>query len=183
MDAAGVHVTDDHIKDVLEWPVPKCRKDLERFLGFVNYHREFVQGMAGQTAPLYQLTGSCTRWNWTEEHQRAFEDLKKVMTSPPVLGFPNASDLFVLDTDASDLAIGAELSQVQDGKERVISYASKTLNSGQQKYCTTRKELLSVVVFTRHYRHYLLCRQFVVRTDHASLAWLMRFKQSDGLLS
>ena len=82
VDAAGVHVTDDHIKDVLEWPVPKCRKDLERFLGFVNYHREFVQGMDGQTAPLYQLTGSCTRWNWTEEHQRAFEDLKKVMTSP-----------------------------------------------------------------------------------------------------
>ena len=183
VDAAGVHVTDDHIKDVLEWPVPKCRKDLERFLGFVNYHREFVQGTAGRTAPLYQLTGSCTRWNWTEERQRAFEDLKKVMTSPPVLGFPNARDLFVLDKDASDLAIGAELSQVQDGKERVISYASKTLNSGQQKYCTTRKELLSVVVFTRHYRHYLLCRQFVVRTDHASLVWLMRFKQSDGLLS
>ena len=63
VDAAGLHVTDDHIKDVLEWPVPKCRKDLERFLGFVNYHREFVQGMAGRTAPLYQLTGSCTRWN------------------------------------------------------------------------------------------------------------------------
>ena len=94
--AAGVHVTDAHIKDVLEWSVPKCHRDVE--------------------------------------------DLKQVMTSPPVLGFPNAKDLFVLDTDASYFAIGAELSQVQQGKERVISYASKTLNPGQRKYCTTRKE-------------------------------------------
>ena len=83
VDAAGVHVTDDHIKDALEWPVPKCGKDLEKFLGFVNHHREFVQGMARQTSPLYQLTGSCTPSNWTEEHHRVFEDLKKVMISPP----------------------------------------------------------------------------------------------------
>ena len=182
VDTAGVHVTDAHIKDVLEWPVPKCRKDVERFLGFINYHREFVQGMAGRTAVLYNLTGSRSKWEWTEDHQQAFEDLKQVMTSPPVLGFPNDKDLFVLDTDASDFAIGAELSQVQQCKERVISYASKTLNPGQRKYCTTRKELLSVLVFTRHYRHYLLCRKFMVRTDHASLAWLMRFKCSDGLI-
>ena len=118
VDAAGVHVTDAHIKDVLAWPVPKCRKDVERFLGVINYHREFVQGMAGRTAVLYNLTGSRAKWEWTEDHQQAFEDLKQVMTSPPVLGFPNAKDLFVLDTDASDFAIGAELSQVQQGKER-----------------------------------------------------------------
>ena len=77
----------------------------------------------------------------------------------------------------------SQISQLQDGKEQVISYASKTLNSGQRKYCTTRKELLSVVVFTRHYRHHLLCNHFVVRTDHASLAWLMRFKRPEGLLA
>ena len=86
----------------------------------VFYIIEFVQGMPGWTAPLYQLTGSCAWWNWTEEHQRAFEDLKKALTSPPVLGFPNARYLFVVDTYVSVLAIGAELSQVQDGKEHVI---------------------------------------------------------------
>ena len=71
----------------------------------------------------------------------------------------------------------------QQGKERVISYASKTLNPGQRKYCRTRNELLSIVMFTRHYRHYLLCQKFMVWTDHASLAWLMLFKCSDGLIS
>ena len=183
VDAEGVHVTEDHIKTVLEWPIPKCRKDLECFLGFVNYHREFIQGMAGRTTWLYELTGSRAKWEWTEEHTQVFEELRKAMTSPPVLGFPNTRDLFILDTDASDFAIGAELSQLQDGKEQVISYASKTLNSSQRKYCPTRKELLSVVVFTRHYRHYLLCKHFVVRTDHASLAWLMRFKRPEGVLA
>ena len=111
VDAAGIHISNNHIKDVLEWLVPKCCKDLERFLDFVNYHRELVQGMAGWTAPLYQLTMSCAWWNWMEEYQRALGDLKKAMTSPSVLGFPNARDLFVLDTEASDLAIGVKLSQ------------------------------------------------------------------------
>ena len=130
IDAAGVHVTEDHIKTVLEWPMPKCRKDLERFLGFVNYHREFIQGMAGRMTLLYELTGSRAKWEWTKEHTQVFEELRRAMTSPPVLGFPNTRDLFILDTDASDFAIGAELSQLQDDKEQVISYASKTLNSG-----------------------------------------------------
>ena len=102
-----------------QWPIPKCRKDLERFLGFVNYHRKFIQGMAGRTTLLYELTGSRANWEWTEEHTQVFEELRKAMTSPPVLGFHNTRDLFMLDTDASDFAIGAELSQLQDGKEQV----------------------------------------------------------------
>ena len=98
VDAARVHVTDAHIKDVLEWPMPKCHKDVERFLGFINYHQEFVQGMAGRTAMLYNLTRSRANWEWKEDHQQAFEDLKQVITSPPMLGFPKAKDLFVLNT-------------------------------------------------------------------------------------
>ena len=105
VDAAGVHVRDTHIKDVTARPVPKCRKDVEQFLGFINYHREFVQGMAGCTVVLYNLTGFRAKWEWTEDHQQAFEDLKQVMTSLPVLGLPNAKDLFVLDTDAYDFAM------------------------------------------------------------------------------
>ena len=105
VDVAGVHVRDAHIKDVTAWPVPKCRKDVEQFLGFINYHREFVQGMAGCSAVLYNLTGSRAKWEWTEDHQQAFEDLKQVMTSLPVLGFPNAKDLFILNMDAYDFAM------------------------------------------------------------------------------
>ena len=74
------------------------------------------------------------------------------------------------------------LSQVQDRKEQPISFARKVLNSAQRDYCTTRKELLAVVPFTRHFRHYLLGRVFLIRADHASLVWLMRFKHPSGLL-
>ena len=81
------------------------------------------------------------------------------------------------------MAIGAELSQIQCGKEVLISFNSKTLTSTQRKYCVTRRELLAVVAFTRHYRYYLLGRPFILRTDHNSLAWLIGFKNIEGQLA
>ena len=88
--------------------------------------------------------------------------------------------MFILDVDASNIAIGAELLQLTDGEEYVTAYASFSLTAIQKRYCTTRKELLAIVRFTRHFRHYLLGRRFVLRTDHGSLTWLMRFKSADG---
>ena len=90
---------------------------------------------------------------------------------------------FILDTDASHRSIAAELSQIQDGVEKTISFASKVLTPQQRKYCTTRKELLAIVVFTRQFRHYLLGRSFILRTDHNSLIWLMNFKNIQGQLA
>ena len=100
-----------------------------------------------------------------------------------MLTLPNHTDDWILDTDASDQAIGAELLQVQNGEERVIAYGSVTLSAEQRRYCTTRKELLAIVRFTRQYRCYLLGRPFKVRTDHSSLIWLMRFKDPQGQLA
>ena len=88
-----------------------------------------------------------------------------------------------MDTDASESALGAELSQEQEGRLKVIAYASCALNAAQKNYCATRKELLAVVVFTRRFRHYLLGRQFTLRTDHGSLTWLMRFRTLGGQLA
>ena len=183
VDSAGVHITDDHVKAVQEWPQPQNRKQVEQFLGFINYHCSFIPDLARITAPLYELTGPKAKWCWGEDHSKAFDKLKEVMTSVTVLGCPTAEDPFILDTDASDFAVGGVLSQVQDGQERPISFASKVLNPAQRDYCTTRKELLAVVVFTRHFRHYLLGRVFRIRTDHASLVWLMRFKHPSGQLA
>ena len=97
--------------------------------------------------------------------------------------YPNRTDLFILDTDASKTAIGAELLQVQNGVERVVSYGSCVLTPAQQRYCATRRELLAIVCFTRQYRHFLLGRKFMIRTDHNSLAWLMRFRGIQGQLA
>ena len=180
-DANGVHVTADHIQTVLDWPKPKNRKELESFLGFVNYHREFMCGLAEKSSVLCQLTGanSCLG----RAAYRSLQAFEKAMTELPVLGFPNSRDQFILDTDASDIAIGAELSQLQEGREQTIAFSSKSLNQAQRSYCATRKELLAVVVFMNHFRHYLLRRALTIRMDHASLIWLMRFKQIGGQLS
>lgn len=103
--------------------------------------------------------------------------------SPPILAYPLAQNTFILDTDASNHSIGAVLSQLQGNFERVISYASKRLGPAQTRYCVTRKELLAIVTFTQKFQHYLLGRQFIVRTDHGSLTWLYRFKTPQGQLA
>jgi hypothetical protein len=91
--------------------------------------------------------------------------------------------MFVPDTDASGDAIGVELSQIQEGMGKPIAYGSLSLRRDQRKYCTTRKELLAVVRFTRMYRHYLLGSRFIVRTDHHSLIWLLNIKSSHDQLA
>jgi len=100
-----------------------------------------------------------------------------------VLALARSEGEFILDTDASDRAIGAELSQLQDGEPGVIAYGNFTFTSEQQHYCTTRKELLTIVRFTRRFRLYLLSRPFVVRTDHSNLTWLVNFKETQGQLA
>jgi len=93
---------------------------------------------------------------------------------------PTSDDAFVLDTDASDVAIGAVLSQRIDGTERVVAYASKRLSKAETNYCVTRRQLLAVVYFMRYFRHYLLGRCFMVRTDLAALQWLRRMPEPVG---
>ena len=179
----GVSVNPENVQRVKSWPVPKSVKEVEQFLGFVNYHREHIQDFAKLTSVLYKLTGSRATFYWGEPEQEAFDQLKEKMISAPILGYPNSEDTFVLDTDASNHSIGAVLSQIQDGDERVICYGSYVLIPEQRKYCVTRKELLAVVRFTRQFRHYLLGRNFLLRTDHNSLTWLLRFKYIEGQLA
>ena len=95
------------------------------------------------------------------------------LTSSPILALPDWSKPFILDTDASDVGIGAALLQIhQDGSEHAICYASRTLTKPERNYCVTRKELLAVVTFLKHFRQYLIGRQFTIRTDHGALTWL-----------
>ena len=179
----GVSVNPDNIETVLKWPKPTSVKELESFLGFVNYHRDHIKGYADIAAPMYELTGPKTVFEWEDRHQKCFENLKMAMTDAVTLTIPNSNATFVLDTDASDLSVGAELSQIQDGQERIVAFGSSVLSPQQRKYCTTRKELLAVVTFTRRYRHYLLGRKFILRTDHNSLTWLLSFKDIQGQLA
>lgn len=141
----GLQLMEDNVQDVLNWPRPRNTKHVEQFLGLVNYHRSFIKDYAQMVVPLYRITGKA-KFSWETEPEEAFKQVKKALTEAPVLAWPNNHDQFILDTYASDVAIGAEIIQVQKGQERVIAYASLGLSPGQRRYCTTRKELLAVVV-------------------------------------
>ena len=106
-------MTSKDTKTVEEWPVPTSSKEVERFLGLANYHRVFVKNFAEKAQVLYSLTGK-NKFRWGQEEQEAFASLKVALVNPPVLGLPNTEDSFILDTDASDTAIGAELLQLQN---------------------------------------------------------------------
>jgi hypothetical protein len=121
-------------------------------------------------APLYQVTGKNKPFVGRPSRRKPSRASRKSWLA---LLVPKGE--FVLDTDASEEAIVAELSQIQEGKTRTIAYGSLSLSHEQRRYCATQKELLAVIRFTRMFRHYLLGRKFVVRTDHHSLVWLMNF--------
>ena len=182
VDGNGVSIAPDKLDAVKNWPVPTDPKQLQSFLGFMNYHRDHIKDFAKVSADLYALSHAKS-FRWTDRHQVCFEKLKQLAISSEVLAYPSPDGLMILDCDASGTQIAAELSQVQDGVIRPICYASHVLMKQHRNYCTTRKELLAVVKFCRQFRHYLLGRFFLIRTDHNSLVWLTRFKYIEGQLA
>ena len=179
----GVQTDPEKIQAVSEWPVPCSVKEVRSFLGFANYYRRFIEGFSTVAAPLHHLTNKDVTFKWIEECQIAFDTLKQKLVDSPLLSYPVADTTFILDTDASNVGIGAVLSQDVDGLEKVVAYGSQVLSNSQRNYCTTMKELLAVVVFIGKFKHYLYGRHFVVRTDHASLVWLRNFKNPEGMLA
>ena len=105
------------------------------------------------------------------------------MVEATSLAFPLPQEPYIIDTDASDVALGAVLSQKIDGVERPIAFFSRVMNSTQRNYCTTRRELLAVISALQHFRHYLLHNKVILRTDHHSLKWLQTFKRPEGILA
>ena len=181
VSADGLLPDPNKTSKVKDWPTPGTVQEVQQFLGLANYYRRFIHNFAVIAKPLHHLTEKHTKFQWNHDCQNAFTALKTCLTSAPILALPDWSRPFVLDTDASDAGIGAVLSQIhQDGREYVIAYASRTLNRAERNYCATRKELLAVVTFMKHFRQYLVGHNFTVRTDHAALTWLQNFKSPEG---
>lgn len=181
--AQGIQCDPDKISSIESWPVPCNATEVRSFLGLAGYYRRFIPDFSTIASPLTYLTRKRIKFLWTPIHQTAFDKLKELLISAPILAYPDNQSEFILDTDASNTGIGAVLSQIQNGEDRVVAYASRTLNKHQVKYCTTYKELLAVITFIRQYRHFLWGRHFTVRTDHASLVWLKNFKNPEGMLA
>ncbi|GFX51321.1 retrovirus-related Pol polyprotein from transposon 412 [Trichonephila clavipes] len=150
------------------------RTDTEKVSAVKNWKRP------EKPPPLHKLTESKQKFQWTKECEDSFLQLKEALTSSPILIYPQPDKPFILDTDASNESVGAVLSQEIDGQERVVAYWSKCLSKPERNYCVTRKELLAIVKAIEHFHHYLYGQKFLLRTDHASLTWLMNFRNTEG---
>ena len=180
VSAEGIQTNPKKTESIKNWPTPTCVKEVRSFLGLCSYYRRFIYQFSDIAKPLHNLTKKGQAFLWTEECMNAFVTLKQKLTEAPVLAYPDFEKEFILDTDVSYVSIAAVLSQKIDGKEHVIAYASRTLSQCEKQYCVTRKELLPVVNYVKHFRHYLYGKKFTLRTDHGSLRLIMNFKNLEG---
>ena len=180
---SGVAVNPDKVKAISEFPIPQNVEQLRRFLGMAGYYREYIEGYSCIVSPLVQLTKKGEPFAWSILCSQAFEKVKGLLVKAPILAYPDFDNEFVLTTDASNIGLGAVLSQKVKGKEVVISYASRTLSKAEGNYSTTERECLAVVWAVQHYSHYLLGGTFVIRTDHDPLSYLRSVPSPHGRLA
>ncbi|CAF4800983.1 unnamed protein product [Pieris macdunnoughi] len=179
----GLMPNEDKIAAVKKFPIPKTQKEIKSFLGLVGYYRKFIQDFAKLTKPLTKCLKKGSKINLTPEYTQAFEKCKEVLINAPILQYPDFDKPFILTTDASDVAIGAVLSQGTIGTDKPVAYASRTLSDTEQKYSTIEKELLSIVWAIKYFRPYLYGKKFTIYTDHRPLTWIMSIKDPNSKLT
>ena len=193
VSAKGIEANQDKVDKIRNWPTPLDVNEVRTFLGFTGYYRRFVKDYAKIARPLNDLlTGPNSKkkkgcrsrampWKWTDVHQQAFEKLKDCLTSPPVLGYPDFRAPFILHTDASCQGLGAVLYQECDGKERVISYASRGLSKSERNYPAHKLEFLALKwAVTTKFHDYLYGSKFVVFTDNNPLTYVLTSAKLDA---
>ena len=167
----------EKVQGVIEWPVPRSVKDVQKFLGLTNYYRWFVKDFAIIAKPLHETTRKGKKWKWGEKQQRAFEELKRRFMTEPVLVIPDLDKEMRVEADASDFATGGVLSmKCEDEKWRPVAYISKSLNEAERNYEIHDKEMLAIIRCLEAWRHFLegAKDRFEIWTDHKNLEYFMK---------
>jgi RNase H-like domain found in reverse transcriptase/Reverse transcriptase (RNA-dependent DNA polymerase)/Integrase zinc binding domain/Chromo (CHRromatin Organisation MOdifier) domain len=162
------------VAGVSDWPTPTSKKEVQQFVGFVNFYRRFIQDYSKVARPLFDLTGKAD-FKWGEDQEAAFTELRRRVTSAPILAFPNENKPFRIEADSSDVATGAILSQQSDsdGKWHPVAFYSKSLSAVERNYDIYDKEMLAVIRAMEEWRHFLegAKHTFEVWTDHKNLQY------------
>eukprot|EP00253_Pinus_taeda_P003532 PITA_03532 len=160
----GVHVDPSKIQVIRGWPSQTTLTELHNFLGLSNFYCRFELGFSHITWPLSQVTKGevKVKFFWSESQQKAFTELKDHLCTTPVLALPDLQQPFEVETDASDYAIGAVLTQ----HGHPVAYHSETLSDTVRKYPTYDKEMYSIMQACRQWKHYILGKETVIHTDH-----------------
>ncbi|KAL2250302.1 UNVERIFIED_CONTAM: Retrovirus-related Pol polyprotein from transposon [Sesamum indicum] len=169
----GVMPDPSKVKAIMEWRVPKNATEVRSFLGLAGYYRRFVEGFSIIAGPLTKLLRKGVEFEWTEKCQQSFDELKKRLTSNPILMLPSGSGGYIVYTDASKQGLGCVL--MQNGK--VIAYASRQLKNHELNYATHDLELAAIVHALKIWRHYLYGEKFQILTDHKSLKYILTQKE------
>ena len=136
----------EKVKEVLDWPRPKCIKNIQKFLGLGNYYRRFVKDFATIAKPLHWLVKKDKKWNWGEKKEDAFQGLKKVFTTKPILVVPDLDKEMRVEADASEYTIGEVLSmRCEDNKWRPVGFISKSFNETERNYEIHDQEMLVII--------------------------------------
>ncbi|KAL2243599.1 UNVERIFIED_CONTAM: Transposon Tf2-12 polyprotein [Sesamum indicum] len=169
----GVMPDPSKVKAIMEWRVPKNATEVRSFLGLAGYYRRFVEGFSIIAGPLTKLLRKGVEFQWTEQCQQSFDELKKRLTSNPILVLPSGSGGYIVYTDASKQGLGCVLIQ----SRKVIAYASRQLKNHELNYPTHDLELAAIVHALKIWRHYLYGEKFQILTDHKSLKYILTQKE------
>ena len=173
----GVKADPEKIQAILDWPTPTTVKELQSFLGTINFNRRFIKGFSQIALPLTSLTRKDQDYKWTAEHNEAFKNLKKIYTIIPVLRTFQTGKPIRIETDASDTATGACLLQKFDEKWHPVAYHSRKLSDTEQNYNIHNKELMAVVTAFQQWRVYAKgATDIEVLTDHKNLIYFTTTK-------
>ena len=168
-----IGVDKEKVELISNLPTPKCVKDIRLFLGHAGFYRRFIRDFNAIAHPLCNLLAKDVTFEWSQACEGAFDKFKTMLVSPPIMRSPNWELPFEIMCDASDYSIGAVLGKREDKKAFVIYYASKTLDSTQSNYTTTKKEFLAMVFALEKIRSYIVGSLVTIFTDHAALKYLL----------
>ena len=174
IDSQGVHAMPDKLSAIVNAPKPKNLHELRSFLGLLNYYNRFIPNLASVLNPLNNLLKQKVKWCWSNECTQAMEEAKRRLLSSNVLVHFDPKLSLKLDTDASAYGVGPVLSHVfEDGKERPIAFASRTLSAAERNYSQLEKEALSIIFGVKKFHQYLYGHPFVLVTDHKPLTTIL----------
>lgn len=183
-DARGTRPDPRLIQSIRDFSRPNNVKQVERWCGLVGFYRRFTKDHAKIIAPLNELRKKDVPWVWGDEQELSFQTLKSALINAPILARPDFDKEFTVTCDASQIAVGAILSQKDDqGRDHPIGYYSKKLSPAERRYSASELECFAVLTAVRHWRPYLLGKPFLVYTDHRALVWLMKTTNFTGRLA
>jgi len=152
----GIKMEKEKVRGMLEWPTPKCVKDVQKFLGLANYYRRFMKDFAEIARPMHRLVQKQEKWNWGREQKEVFRRLKETFTLEPVLAAPDLDKEMRVEADTSDYTMGRVLSmKCEDERWRPVAYISKSLSDTKKNYKIHDKEMLVVIRCLEAWRHFL----------------------------